>query len=108
MIAGIRPDQWHDATPCADLDVRAIVAHLVSGQLVFAALLRGQPRPDLAGDPLGDDPLATFQRSGQELRRAFAAPGALQCTYEAPFGTAPGPPRLGSSDVCCPGALPVG
>lgn len=90
VVAGIRADQWPAATPCTDLDVRAVLNHLVSGNLLFAALVRGEPLPGRDADHLGGDPLAAFQRAAAELREAFAAPGVLESVYTAPFGTGPG------------------
>lgn len=90
VVAGIRPGQWSGPTPCTELSVRDVVNHLVSGNLAFAALVRGEPLPDPGADHLGDDPLVAFRRAGQELREAFARPGALDAVYQAPFGTGPG------------------
>ena len=89
-MAGIRADQWMAPTPCTDLDVRALLNHLVSGNLLFAALVRGEPLPGRDTDHLGGEPLPAFQRAAAELRQAFAAPGVLESVYTAPFGTGPG------------------
>lgn len=90
VVAGIRAEQWAAPTPCTELDVRGVVGHLVSGNLLFTALVRGKPVPDRGADHLHGDPLAAFQRAGQDLREAFAAPGVLESVYTAPFGTGPG------------------
>jgi uncharacterized protein (TIGR03086 family) len=90
VVAGIGPGQWQAPTPCTELDVRAVVNHLVSGNLMFAALVRSEPLPERGADQLGDDPPGSFQRAGRELREAFTAPGVLETVFTAPFGTAPG------------------
>jgi len=90
VVAGIGPGQWAAPTPCTELDARGVLNHLVSGNLLFAAIVRGDPAPDRGADHLGGDPLAVFQRAAGELREAFAAPGVLEAVYTAPFGTAPG------------------
>ncbi len=90
IVSGIRAGQWSVPTPCRGLDVRAVVGHLVAGQLVFTARVHGLPIPDRAADHLGEDPAAAFRRSGQALRRAFGEPGALRETYQGPLGPAPG------------------
>jgi uncharacterized protein (TIGR03086 family) len=90
VVAGIEPGQWDAPTPCTEMNVRAVVNHLVSGNLVFAALARDEPPPDRAADHLADDPLGAFQRAGREMRDAFAAPGVLEKDFTTPFGTAPG------------------
>jgi uncharacterized protein (TIGR03086 family) len=90
IVAGITAGQWGWPTPCTGLDVNALVNHLVSGNLMFAALVTGSPPPDRDADHLGGDPLGAFRRSGAALRDAFAQPGVLENTYTAPFGTGPG------------------
>ena len=74
VVAGIGPDQWPTPTPCTELDVHGVLNHLVLGNLLFAAIVGGEPRPVLGADHLGDDPLAAYQRAAAQLREAFAAP----------------------------------
>lgn len=95
IVAGIKGGQWTAPTPCTGVDVRTLVNHLVSGNLVFTALVSATAGPDRDADHLGDDPLAAFQWAGEALRAAFARPGVLANVYAAPFagapfGTAPG------------------
>lgn len=90
VVSGIRADQWAAPTPCTELDVREVLNHLVSGNLLFAAIARGKPLPDRSADHLGGDPLAAFRRAGRELREAFSAPGVLESVYTAPFGSGRG------------------
>jgi uncharacterized protein (TIGR03086 family) len=90
IVAGIRDEQWAAPTPCPGVDVRALVNHLVIGNLHFAALVNRTPLPDRDADHLGDDPLAAFGRAAAALLDAYARPGVLTATYAAPFGTAPG------------------
>lgn len=86
IVAGIAPGQWTASTPCAELDVRGVANHLVSGNLRFAALVRGTAAPDGDTDLLGDDPAGAFSRAAAELRAAFAAPGVLDEVYKMPQG----------------------
>jgi len=90
IVAGIRAGQWGWPTPCTGLDVSTLVNHLVSGNLLFGAVITGAPPPDRDADHLGGDPLGAFRRSGAVLRDAFAQPGVLEKTYTAPFGTGTG------------------
>jgi uncharacterized protein (TIGR03086 family) len=90
IVGGIAAGQWGAPTPCTGLDVRTLVNHLVSGNLLFAALVTGTPPPDRDADHLGDDPVGAFRRAATALRDAFARPGVLEKTYTAPFGTGPG------------------
>ena len=90
VVAGIRAEQWPAPTPCTDLDVRAVLDHLVSGNLLFAAVVGGESPPDRNVDHLGNDPLTAFRHASERLREAFARPGVLESVYTAPFGTGPG------------------
>lgn len=89
VVAGIDPSQWQAPTPCTEMDVRAVVNHLVTGSLMCIALAREEPPPDRA-DRLGDDPVETFRQAGREVRETFAAPGVLESVFTTPFGPAPG------------------
>ncbi len=89
LIAGIDARQWSAPTPCTEWDVRTLVTHVTSGMLTFAALVRGEPRPDGAGY-LADDPVAAYRAAAATMRAAFAAPGALDRIYQSPIGPAPG------------------
>lgn len=86
VIAGIRPDQLDAPTPCDAFTVRGVLEHMIGGGTAFAALYRGEP-PE---DPSFDDPLAGIQAALGELAAAISAPGALDRTIEAPFGTIDG------------------
>jgi len=90
LIAGIRADQWSAPTPCTEWDVRALVTHVTSGMLNFAALVRGDPRPDGTADDPADDPVAAYRSAAATMRAAFGAPGALDRIYPSPIGPAPG------------------
>ncbi len=86
VVAGIRPDQLANSTPCADFDVRGVLEHMISGATAFAAAYRGQAAapPDLR------DPLAGFPAALGDLAAAISAPGALDATVAAPFGEVDG------------------
>ena len=90
IVAGIRDEQWAAPTPCTGVDVRALVNHLVIGNLHFAALVNQAPLPDRDADHLGGDTLAAFGRAAAELREAYAKPGVLTATYAPPSGPALG------------------
>lgn len=75
LVHRVGPDRWGDPTPCADWDVRALVNHLVGEDRWAEALFGGRTIAEVgdafAGDLLGDDPLAAWDR---------AASGALAAT----------------------------
>jgi uncharacterized protein (TIGR03086 family) len=97
LLANVRDDQWSNATPCPDWDVRQLVNHVVSGNRIFAAIMRGEqlpPSDELARlrseDVLGDDPLTAYRAAGSELVTAFADPAVLDRVVQAPAGRVPG------------------
>ncbi|MGH3209145.1 MAG: TIGR03086 family metal-binding protein [Trebonia sp.] len=90
IVAGISAGQWGAPTPCAGVDVRALVNHLVAGNLHFAALVHGTPRPDGDADLLGAEPAEAFRAAAAGLTTALSAPGVLDRRYPLPFGEVPG------------------
>lgn len=92
-VRGARSEQWHNATPCTEWDVRALVNHLVIEQLWAPLLLDGATVEDVGdrfdGDQLGDDPVAAWASAAAAAREAFAAPGALRRFVELSYGRRP-------------------
>ena len=56
LIDAIQPGQWSAPTQCLDWTVHRLVEHLVGKNLVFAAVLAGQPLPR-RGDGVPSDQL---------------------------------------------------
>ena len=94
IVAGIPAGRWHAATPCAGWDVRALVNHLVSGNLWAAELAAGARIDDaggrLDGDLLGSDPAASYAESATSAAAAFRRPGALDAPCAVSYGPVPG------------------
>ncbi|WP_158277763.1 TIGR03086 family metal-binding protein [Pseudosporangium ferrugineum] len=83
LIAGIKPDQWSEPTPCPEWDVQALVSHLVLGNAMVTSALTAEPmtfRTLRAG----------FDESVETLTAALRRPGALDRTVEVPFGRVSG------------------
>ena len=78
LIAGIRDDQWHDPTPCAEWDVRAVVDHLIKGNASLAAALGA-----------GEAATTAYQEVSARLLDAFRRPGVIDGMVTIPFGTVP-------------------
>ena len=94
IVAGIPEDRWHAGTPCDGWDVRALVNHVVSGNLWAAELAAGGTIEDvgdrLDGDVLGPDPVGSYSASAKAAAAAFRSPGALDAPCAVSYGPVPG------------------
>jgi uncharacterized protein (TIGR03086 family) len=94
IVSGVAADRWHAATPCGDWDARALVNHLVSGNLWAVELTAGRTIQDvgsqLDGDLLGSDPAAAYARSAAAAAAAFRRPGVLDAPCAVSYGPVPG------------------
>jgi uncharacterized protein (TIGR03086 family) len=94
IVANIKPDQMSAPTPCEDYDVRALLNHVVSGNLWVAPLVEGQTIEQvgdrLDGDKVGDIPLASYEESAASAAAAFNAPGAMAAMVAVSYGPVPG------------------
>ena len=91
-VDGIGDDQWGNATPCSDWDVRALVNHVCCEQLWAPHLVAGETIEDVGdrydGDVLGDDPKATFRRATEGSAAAFSS-ADLDAIVHLSFGDVP-------------------
>lgn len=97
LVEGVRPDQLDQPTPCVEWDVRALLTHLIGGNLRWAGLARGEPLrrgPAQGGGPaadlLGDDPAGAYRRSAADVTAAWQDPALLDQTFALPIGEMPG------------------
>ena len=89
IVSAIRPDQWHNATPCAEWDLRVLVNHVTGENLWIEQILGGKTIADvgtsLDGDLLGDDPIKAYVDS---VARAKAS--LLPERYDLHYGVSLG------------------
>jgi uncharacterized protein (TIGR03086 family) len=99
QLRAVEPEQWSLETPCAGWTVRDVVNHVVGGNRMAVALLAGASRDEAGAfrgvDALGDDPMAAFVRSADDLAASFAAPGARDRICHHGVGDIPGEQLLG-------------
>lgn len=78
----VGPNDWVRPTPCSEWDVRALVNHVVGGNVRHQLLLRGAPTEQVEAtrfvDHLGPDPLASFIAKADGVLACFHADGALE------------------------------
>ena len=92
LVAGVKPDQWSNSTPCDKWTVRDVVNHLVGGGQMVAASFRDEPAVDADGplpDLLGDDPVGAIDAAIAAVNAAADAPGAMDKMVTLPFATLP-------------------
>jgi uncharacterized protein (TIGR03086 family) len=91
----VADEDWEAATPCAEWDVRYLVAHVVGGNR-FAALILAGARADEAMDvvmgtqQLGRNPREDFDESAAAQRDGFGRSGALDRLVSHPLGDVTG------------------
>jgi uncharacterized protein (TIGR03086 family) len=94
IVRSIAADRWHASTPCPGWDARALVNHLVSGNLWAAELATGGTIQSvgsrLGGDLLGVDPADAYDASAKVAAEAFRRPGALDMPCAVSYGPVPG------------------
>jgi uncharacterized protein (TIGR03086 family) len=88
LVDCVDAGQWETPTPCTEWNVQELLDHLIAGNLRFAAVVRDASPPDPADVEPGDP--AAYRSSTAALHAAFAEPGVLQRTFQAPIGPAPG------------------
>lgn len=94
IVAGVRDDQWHEPTPCADWDVHGLLNHIVGGNRWVRPLVEGETIAGvgdrLEGDLLGHSPYMAYEASAADADRAFCEEGAMERPCAVSYGPIPG------------------
>lgn len=89
----VTEDQWNNATPCTEWNVRALVNHVAGEYLWVPEMMAGRTIADVGdrydGDVLGSDPVRTVSEARDSAVAAFSEDGAMQRTVHLSFGEMP-------------------
>ena len=91
IMAGVKPDQTKDPTPCAEWDVAALLNHIVSAQTNMAGTISGRPVAP------GATPLETLKAAASATLEAVKSPGGLEKKVQGRQGEVPASQQLGGA-----------
>ena len=91
LIAGVKASQWHDRTPCEDMDVLALVEHMTESLVELEQVGANKsvvPNEDgwLSAEAAADE----YHDAAASMMSAWSAPDALALDYDMPWGVTPG------------------
>ena len=90
VLTNVRPEQMSLPTPDDEWDVRALINHIVLGNIWAAENVKTGSAPRPSGDVIGDrDPLAAYTASADAMMASFEQPGAMGRMVTMPFGEMP-------------------
>jgi uncharacterized protein (TIGR03086 family) len=87
IIAGVRPEQYDDKTPCTEWTVRDLLNHEIGVVAGLGAAATGTPRDTFT---LGADPAGQFAEAAAAALAAWRTPGVMDRTLDAGAGPMPG------------------
>jgi uncharacterized protein (TIGR03086 family) len=86
VIAGVRPEQLTEPTPCTDMDVRALLAHLVGVLDRVAALGNGKNPFAVSDTPVADDRWPdAWREAGRRTADAWSDDAVLERPMALPW-----------------------
>jgi uncharacterized protein (TIGR03086 family) len=87
VVAGVRPDQYDDETPCREWTVRELLEHMIGVVDGLGAAASGRtPQPF----SLGADPAAQLDAAATSAMAGWRTPGVLDRIVDAGPGPMPG------------------
>jgi len=99
IVGAVKPNQFGDATPCDDWDVRALLNHTIAVAKAFGDAAGGKPF-DFSlfaegVDNVGSDPGSAYDDAAKTIHSALASPGVLDGNWHMPFGEVPASIAIG-------------
>lgn len=90
LIGATSTEQFDAPTPCPEWDVRALLTHIVAGNVKYIEIARGQDWSRGAPDiELEADPALMYRRTSEAMLEAWERPGALERETPLPVGRGP-------------------
>jgi uncharacterized protein (TIGR03086 family) len=90
FIEAVKDDQWDKQSDCSDWTVRDLVNHIVSENLWVEDLMEGKTIEEVGdkyeGDVLGENPLASYERSITAANEAIDTPGSMDKIVHLSYG----------------------
>jgi len=90
VIAGVRPDQYDDKTPCDEWTVRDLLEHIVGVVAGLGAAAAGTAGDNPEQFVLAADPAAQFEKAAAAALAAWRTPGVLDRVIDGGAGPMPG------------------
>jgi len=98
VLMGISGTDGGRRSPCPEMTVAQVAAHLIGGLRAFAIVGEGGTLsfdPALDSDPAGEEPGPAFRAAVDRLIEVFGEPGRLDATYNMPWGPTAGSQLIG-------------
>src|SRR5262245_54759113 len=87
VLAGLRPEQMDDPTPCDEFDVRTLAGHLLAVAQRVRNVGRGESPFSVGETTIVDDFPAAWAEVGDEVQDAWADDATLERIVELPWAT---------------------
>jgi uncharacterized protein (TIGR03086 family) len=87
IVAGVRPDQYDDTTPCSEWTVRDLLGHMIGVVDGLGAAASGRTPEPFA---LGADPAAQLHDAAVSAMAGWRTPGILDRVIDGGAGPMPG------------------
>ena len=98
VVAAIGPGDHDRPSPCPEMTVSQVAAHLIGGLRSFAVVGEGGALsfdPGQDPDPAGESLAPDFRAAVDRLLAVFAEPGRLDASYDMPWGPTVGAQLIG-------------
>ncbi|MFN2594489.1 MAG: TIGR03086 family metal-binding protein [Actinomycetota bacterium] len=95
IVAGTKPEQLDDPTPCNEWTVRELLNHMIGGCVTWAMGAAGEAgdiSPSV--DRIGDDHVKAYEEASRNVLDAFSSSGAMEKNFTMPWGESPGKANL--------------